>query len=53
LIEGRIAVVTKRGAGGGGRGSADRRAAHLAYGEVVWSWRALAGAKFCGSQSAK
>ena len=45
LVEGRIAFVTKREAGGGGRGGADRRAAHVAYGQIVWSWRAYAGAK--------
>jgi hypothetical protein len=46
IAEGRIAIVTTREAGCGGRGCADRRAAHDADGEVVWSWRAHAGAKF-------
>ena len=45
IAEGRIAIVTKREAGRGGRDGADRRAASIAYGEVVWSWRAYAGAK--------
>jgi hypothetical protein len=44
--KGRIAIVTKREAGCGGRGCADGRAALDADGEVVWSWRAHAGAKF-------
>jgi len=38
-------IVTKRGAGCDGRGGAARRAATVADGEVVWSWRPLAGVK--------
>jgi hypothetical protein len=41
----------ERGAECGGREGADRRTALFAYGEVVWSWRAHAGAKL--SQSSK
>jgi hypothetical protein len=43
--EGRIAIVTTREAGSGGREGAVRRAAIFADGEIVWSWRAHAGAK--------
>ncbi len=45
IAEGRIAIVTRREAGCGGRGGAERRTASVADGEVVWSWRAHAGAK--------
>jgi hypothetical protein len=37
--EGRLANVTTRAVGCDGRECADRRAALIAYGEVVWSWR--------------
>jgi hypothetical protein len=45
MAEGRIAIVTTREAGCGGREGADRRAATFADGEAVWSWRPEAGAK--------
>src|ERR1700688_2762690 len=44
--EGRFAIVTDVGTGCGGRFGDARRAAPEADGEVVWSWRPDAGAKF-------
>jgi hypothetical protein len=41
-----VAHVTKRVVGCGGRGACERRAQAPADGEVVWSWRPDAGAKF-------
>jgi hypothetical protein len=41
-----VAHVTTRGVGCGGRGACERRTQTLADGEVVWSWRPDAGAKF-------
>ncbi len=43
--EGRIAIVTKREAGSGGRDGDSGRLALDTDGEVVWSWRPMAGAK--------
>jgi alkanesulfonate monooxygenase SsuD/methylene tetrahydromethanopterin reductase-like flavin-dependent oxidoreductase (luciferase family) len=45
--EGRLAIVTKRVVGCGGREGCETSAAE-ADGEVVWSWRPDAGAKFRG-----
>ena len=39
----------ERAVGCGGRGSCSRRTQPIADGEVVWSWRPDAGAKFCES----
>jgi hypothetical protein len=50
---GRIASRHERPAGCGGRGRRARQAWLLADGEVVWSWRLDAVAKFCGKASAK
>src|SRR5690348_6080989 len=41
-----VAHVTTRAVGCGGRGACERRTQALADGEVVWSWRPDAGAKF-------
>ena len=43
--EGRLAIVTKRGAGRSGRKLRFRRWRYFADGEVVWSWRPDAGVK--------
>src|SRR5438105_13443307 len=43
--EGRLAIVTKRAVGCGGRVACERRTQAVAYGEVVWSRHPDAGAK--------
>jgi hypothetical protein len=49
LDKGRIAIVTERGVGCGGRGGVDTTSDIAADGEIVWFWRSDAGAKFAGS----
>ena len=49
--EGRLAIVTKRGAGCGGRGGAATNA-QPADGKVVWSWSPDAGIKLAETTSA-
>src|SRR5882762_3053701 len=46
--EGRLAIVTKRAVGCGGRVACERRTQAVAYGEIVWSRHPDAGVKLCG-----
>src|SRR5439155_20180897 len=47
--EGRIAIVTTRGARDAMDTAVSKAKGSAAYGEVVWSWRRDAGAKLAGS----